>query len=135
MKYKFPSTNIDDNTYSTKIIPLMKKFIKKHPWSGVIEADRWFRYDYKIAGMTLNQDYFEPRLLIHIEINNFRICRHYQETDVIKWEKPKFHFWSAKKRNEYVRSWGLREMYLFVKLFSFPYQIGIGKIKLVEDER
>ena len=135
MKYKFPSTNMDDNAYSTKIIPLMKKFIKKHPWSGEIEADRWFRYDYKIAGMTLNQDYFEPRLLIHIEINNFRICRHTRETNTINWENPKFHFWSAKKRNEYVRTWGLREMYLFVKLFSFPYQIGIGKIKLVENER
>ena len=135
MKYKFPSTNIDDNAYSTKIIPLMKKFIKKHPWSGVIEADRWFRYDYKIVGMTLNQDYFEPKLLIHIEINNFRTHYHNKLDDTLEWRKHKFHFWSAIKRNEYVRTWGLREMYLFVKLFSFPYQIGIGKIKLVEDER
>ena len=126
---------MDDNDYSTKIIPLMKKFIKKHPWSGELEADRWFRYDYKIVGMTLNTDYFEPRLLIHIEISNFRVLRVNRATNTENWENPKFDIWSAKKRNEYVRSWGLKEMYVFVKLFSFPYKIGIGKIKLVEDER
>lgn len=126
---------MDDNDYSTKIIPLMKKFIKKHPWSGELEADRWFRYDYKIVGMTLNTDYFEPRLLIHIEISNFRVLRVNRATNTENWENPKFDIWSAKKRNEYIRSWGLKEMYVFVKLFSFPYKIGIGKIKLIDDER
>ena len=120
------------NTFS--IISLMKMYIKKSSRKGRIEASRWFRYDYKIVGMTLNRDYFEPTLLIHIEINNFRVCRHYKETDVKKWEKPKFQLWSAKQRNEYVRTWGLNEVRLFGNLFSFPHRICIGKIKLVPDE-
>ena len=132
MRHRLISSDIDDNSYAIKIIPLMRKFIKKHPWSGELEAERWFKYDYKIVGMTLNTDYYEPKLLIHIEISNFRICRRYMETNIIKWEKSKFAIWSAKKRNEYVRSWGLTEMKLFVKLFSFPHRIEIGKIKLVE---
>ena len=123
-----------DEPKMIKSISLMKKFIKKHPWSGELEADRWFKYDYKIVGMTLNQDYYKPKLLIHIEISNFRIFRHYRETDTKKWENPNFNYWSAIKRNEYVRSWGLSEMRLFVKLFSFTHRIEIGKIKLVKDE-
>jgi len=124
--------NMEVNTYAINIIPLMKKFIKKHSWSGELESNKWFRYNYKIVGMTLNTDYFEPRLVINIEISNLRICRHYQEIDVIKWEKPKFEIWSSRKRNECVRIWGLPKMRLFTNLFSFPYRIEIGKIKLVE---
>lgn len=134
MRHKLTSTNMDDNSYAIKIIPLMRKIIKKHPWSGELEAERWFRYDYKIVGMTLNTDYYEPKLLIHIEISNFRICRYDRKTDTKKWENPKFRYWSSIKRNEYVRTWGLTEMKLFVKLFSFPHRIEIGKIKLVDDE-
>ena len=134
MRHRLISSDIDDNSYAIKIIPLMRKFIKKHPWSGELEAERWFKYDYKIVGMTFNTDYYEPRLLIHIEISNFRICRRYMETNVIKWEKSKFAIWSAIKRNEYVRSWGLSEIRLFTNLFSFPYRIEIGKIKLIDDE-
>ena len=135
MRHKSPSTNIDDYSYAIKIIPLMRKFIKKHPWSGELVAEEgMFKYDYKIVGMTFNTNYYEPELLIHIEISNFRICRRYMETNVIKWEKYKFAIWSAIKRNEYVRSWGLSEIKLFTNLFSFPYRIGIGKIKLIDDE-
>jgi len=134
MRHRLISSDIDDNSYAIKIIPLMRKFIKKHPWSGELEAERWFKYDYKIVGMTLNTDYYEPKLLIHIEISNFRICRYDRKTDTKKWENPKFRYWSSIKRNEYVRTWGLTEMKLFVRLFSFPHRIEIGKIKLVDDE-
>ena len=41
---------------------------------------------------------------------------------------------NREERNEYIRSWGLSEMRLFVKLFSFTHRIEIGKIKLVKDE-
>jgi len=134
MRHKFPSTHIDDNSYSTKIVPLMRKIIKKHPWSGELEAERWFKYDYKIVGMTLNTDYYEPKLLIHIEISNFRTYRKDRMNGTFKWNTPRFQVWSARQRNEYVRTWGLTEMKLFVRLFSFPHRIEIGKIKLVGDE-
>ena len=123
-----------DEPKMIKSISLMKKFIKKHPWSGELEANRWFKYDYKIVGMTLNQDYYDPKLLIHIEISNFRVLRVNRATNTENWENPKFDIWSARQRNEYIRSWGLSEMRLFVKLFSFTHRIEIGKIKLVKDE-
>lgn len=131
MRHRLISSDIDDNSYAIKIIPLMRKFIKKHPWSGELEAERWFKYDYKIVGMTFNTNCYEPKLLIHIEISNFRICRYDRKTDTKKWEKYRFAIWSAIKRNEYIRSWGLSEIKLFTNLFSYPYRIEIGKIKLV----
>jgi len=131
MRHRLISSDIDDNSYAIKIIPLMRKFIKKHPWSGELEAERWFKYDYKIVGMTFNTNCYEPKLLIHIEISNFRICRYDRKTDTKKWKKYRFAIWSAIKRNEYIRSWGLSEIKLFTNLFSYPYRIEIGKIKLV----
>ena len=37
--------------HTFKVIPHIKKYIKKHPMTGVFQRQDWFRFEYKITSV------------------------------------------------------------------------------------
>jgi hypothetical protein len=117
--------------YVTKIIPYIKKYIKKHPVKGMVERAEWFQFHYKVIGVTYKDDYYSWDRVINI---NIQVSDKYWmlNTNTAKYEwRYCGYMWSARRRNQYIRGYVKDDIEHFINLFSIPIKVEIGSIKVV----
>lgn len=123
----------DNNyTHALKLIPHMKKYVKKYPITGVIEKEQWFRFEYKITSIKFIDDPFEWNR--HIEVN-ISCSERYWDSKKLCWIKSKnlYYWWSSvRARNKYFRIYGEHDIKQHFSFFSFPYRTVIKTIKVVD---
>ena len=118
--------------HTFKVIPHIKKYIKKHPMTGVIQRQDWFRFEYKITSVKFIDDYYEWNRRIEVNIS---VIDKYWNKQELCWEQCNnvFYQWSnARRRNQYIRNDGEREIKGHLDMFSFPYRVVIKTIKIVD---
>lgn len=125
---------MDDNQiYTLKVIPHIKKYIKKHPVTGVIEREQWFQFKYRVTGVTFKDDYYSWNryLKINVEVSDkYWILNSTSGTS--GWAYSKYYMWSSKRRNEYIRNYMIEEIQQVIELFSLDFRVKIGTIKIVQ---
>lgn len=120
-----------EQIYATKIIPYIKKYIKKHPVKGMVEKTEWFQFHYKVIGVTYKNDNYSWNRGVNI---NIQVSDKYWmlNTNTRKYEwRYCSYMWSARRRNEYIRTYVREDIEHFINLFSIPGRIEIGSIKMV----
>ena len=130
------ATNIDkmesNRIHTLKVIPHIKKYMKKHPMTGVIQRKDWYRFEYRITSVKFIDDYYEWNR--HVEVN-ISISERYWNKVELCWEQCNnvyYHWSSARRRNLYIRNDGERSFKSHFDMFSFPYRIVIKTIKVVD---
>lgn len=124
---------MDDNQIHTlKVIPHIKKYIKKHPMTGVVQRPNWFRFEYKITSVKFIDDYFEWNRRLEVNIS---VIDKYWNHEELCWEQCNnihYHWSSARRRNQYIRNDGERHIKQHLDLFTLPYRLRIKTIKIVQ---
>lgn len=109
-------------------LPKIKKYIKKHPVTGMVEREKWFQFHYRVTGVKFNDDNYSWNKFIYV---NIEVSDKYW-TSQEEWRHIKGFMWSSKRRNQYIRGYVKEEVSQFFNIFSFPYRVEIGTIKMVE---
>jgi len=111
-------------------IAIIKKCLKKLPVTGMVEREHWFQFKYRVTGIKFNDDSYNwnKSLKINIEVSD-----KYWLTTTKKWTVNKNYFWSPRRRNQYIRSYIKDDVQPFFDVFSLPYKIKIGTIKMIEE--
>ena len=121
----------EEQIYATKVIPYIKKYLKKYPVKGMVERTEWFQFHYKVTGVTYKDDYYSWNRVINI---NVEVSDKYWmlNTNTAKYEwRYCSYMWSARRRNQYIRTYVKEDIQYFINLFSIPGRISIGSIKVV----
>ena len=120
-----------DLIYVSKVIPHIKKYIKKFPVTGMVERENWFQFDYKVKGVRFkNDDYsWKTALFINVEVSDKYWTLNHM-SGISEWSRSKY-YWSARRRNQYIRSYITEDVKKLIDLFSIPVRIYIGTIKMV----
>ena len=126
--------NMDNNQIHTlKVIPHIKKYIKKHPVTGVIEREQWFQFKYRVTGVKFNDDRWTWNKVIYVNIevsDKYWISNSMSGTS--GWAYSKYYMWSSRRRNEYIRNYMIEEIQQVIELFSVDSKVKIGTIKIVQ---
>jgi hypothetical protein len=123
---------MDDNQiYIHKVIPHIKKYIKKNSLTGMVEREGWFQFKYKVTGVTYkDDDYSWNRTFnINIEVSD-KYWSYSSVSRTYEWLNTEY-YWSARRRNQYIRTHIIGEVKEIIELFSVNCTINIGKIKMV----
>jgi hypothetical protein len=122
----------EEQIYATKVIPYIKKYIKKHPVKGMVERTEWFQFHYKVTGVTYKDDCYSWNRVINI---NVEVSDKYWmlnwKSGTSEWGESKHYMWSSRRRNQYIRNYVKNDVEKLIGLFSIPYRIHIGTIKMV----
>lgn len=120
--------DINHNT-AINILPIIKKCLKKSPQTGVIESHQWYQFKYRVTGIKFNDDkyYWNRVLYVNIEVSE----KYWASTN--EWRYIPNFMWSSTRRNKYIRCGGKQEVQKFFNLFSFPYRVEIGAIKIIKE--
>ena len=125
---------MDDNQiYTLKVIPHIKKYIKKNSVTGMVEREGWFQFKYRVTGVTYkDNDYSWNRAVnINIEVSD-KYWDFNRVSETYEWTNKKY-YWSARRRNQYIRSYITEDVKKLIDLFSIPVRIYIGTIKMIEE--
>lgn len=124
---------MDEQLYITKLIPYIKKYLKKHPITGMVERDQWFQFHYKVKGIKfVDDDYsWRRRFYVNIEVSD-KYWELNPESKTPEWNSKIKYYWSARRRNQYIRTYVGENLKTTFDLFSIPTRIEIGKIKMVD---
>jgi hypothetical protein len=121
----------ENQIHTLKVIPHIKKYIKKHPVTGMVEREGWFQFKYKVTGVTYKDDYYSWNRVINI---NIEVSDKYWDfnygSETYEWTNKKY-YWSARRRNQYIRTYIREEVKQIIELFSVNCHINIGTIKMV----
>jgi hypothetical protein len=123
----------DEQIYVSKVIPYIKKYIKKHPITGMVEMPQWFQFHYKVKGVRLkNNCYSWNRVLyVNIEVSDkyWRILN--PILGISGWGHSQYYMWSSRRRNQYIRDYVKKDVEKSIGLFTIPIRVEIGTIKMV----
>jgi len=123
---------MDDNQiYIHKVIPHIKKYVKKNSVTGMVEREGWFQFKYRVTGVTYKDDRYSWNRTFNINIevsDKYWDFNHVSET--YEWTNKKY-YWSARRRNQYIRTHIREEVKQIIELFSVNCNINIGTIKMV----
>jgi hypothetical protein len=114
----------------THHIAIIKKCLKKLPVKGMVEREEWFQFKYRVTGIKFNDDTYSWNKFLYV---NVEVSDKYWSTGTKKWGVYKNYFWSGKRRNQYIRSFVKDDVQPFFDVFSLPYKIKIGTIKMIEE--
>ena len=122
---------MDEQLYITKLIPHIKKYLKKHPITGMVEREEWFQFKYRVTGVTYKDDYYSwnRTFNINIEVSD-KYWSYSSVSRTYEWLNTEY-YWSARRRNQYIRTHIIEEVKEIIELFSVNCTINIGKIKMV----
>ena len=109
-------------------LPKIKKYIKKHPVTGMVELEKWFQFHYRVTGVRFNDDNYSWNKFIYV---NIEVSDKYW-TSQEEWRHVKGFMWSSIRRNKHIRNYVKHDVKQFFDIFSFPYRVEIGTIKMVE---
>jgi hypothetical protein len=121
----------ENQIHTLKVIPHIKKYIKKHSVTGMVEREGWFQFKFKITGVTYKDDYYSWNRAVNINVevsDKYWDFNHVSET--YEWTNKKY-YWSARRRNQYIRTYIREEVKQIIELFSVNCNINIGTIKMV----
>jgi len=121
----------ENQIHTLKVIPHIKKYIKKHPVTGMVEREGWFQFKFKITGVTYKDDYYSWNRAVNINVevsDKYWDFNHVSKT--YEWTNKKY-YWSARRRNQYIRTYIREEVKQIIELFSVNCNINIGTIKMV----
>lgn len=125
---------MDNNQIHTlNVISHIKKYIKKYPITGVVERENWFQFKYRVTGVTFLDDRYSwnRRVKINVEVSDkYWILNSTSGTS--GWAYSKYYMWSARRRNQYIRTYVREEIKQVIELFSVDARIEIGTIKVVQ---
>jgi hypothetical protein len=113
----------------TRHIAIIKKCLKKLPVTGMVENEEWFQFKYRVTGIKFNDDKYSWNKCLKI---NVEVSDKYWTSEQ-GWITSKNYFWSPTRRNQYIRSFVKDDVKQFFDVFSLPYQIEIGTIKMIEE--
>jgi len=119
--------------YELKIVPHINKYIKKHKVTGVIERENWFQFKYRVTGVTFkDNDYsWNKAINVNLEVSDkYWILK--PNSSSHGWSYSKHYMWSARRRNQYIRTYIREEVKPIIELFSVNCNINIGTIKIVQ---
>jgi uncharacterized membrane protein YhdT len=123
----------DEQIYVSKVIPYIKKYIKKHPITGMVEMPQWFQFHYKVKGVRFkNNCYSWNRVLyVNIEVSDkyWRILN--PILGISGWGHSQYYMWSSRRRNQYIRDYVKKDVEKSIGLFTIPIRVEIGTIKMV----
>ena len=117
-----------DQIYVTSIIPHIKKYLKKHPITGMVEREQWFQFNYRVTGVKFNDDRWSWNRVLYV---NVEVSDKYWLQSTQEWRHVKYFMWSSRRRNQYIRSYVKDDIQKSFTLFSIPARIEIGTIKMV----
>ena len=114
-------------------LPKIKKYLKKYPITGMVEREKWFQFNYRITGVNFNDDRWTWNKVIYV---NIEVSDKYWILNPISgtsgWGHSKYYMYSSIRRNKYIRGYVKDEVSQFLNIFSLPYRIEIGTIKMVK---
>jgi hypothetical protein len=117
----------------TRHIEIIKKCLKKLPVTGMVEQPHWFQFHYKVKGVRFKNDCYSWNrvLYVNIEVSDkyWRILNPISGTS--GWGDSQYYMWSSIRRNEYIRDYVKKDVKQFFDVFSFPYKVEIGTIKMI----
>jgi hypothetical protein len=118
----------------TRHIAIIKKCLKKLPVKGMVEREEWFQFKYRVTGIKFNDDAYSWNkvLYVNIEVSDkyWRILNPISGTS--GWGDSQYYMWSSIRRNQYIRDYVKDDVQPFFDVFSLPYQIQIGTIKMID---
>jgi len=109
-------------------IAIIKKCLKKLPVKGMVERELWFQFKYRVTGIKFNDDRWTWNKCLKI---NVEVSDKYW-TSAQEWSYVKYYMWSSRRRNQYIRTYVKDDVKQFFDVFSFPYRVEIGTIKIIE---
>lgn len=119
--------------YVTKVLRIIKKYMKKHPITGMVEQPHWFQFHYKVKGVRFKNDCYSWNrvLYVNIEVSDkyWRILNPISGTS--GWGDSQYYMWSSIRRNQYIRDYVKKDVEKSIGLFTIPIRVEIGKIKMV----
>jgi len=123
---------MDDNQiYIHKVIPNIKKYIKKNSVTGMVEREGWFQFKYRVTGVTYKDDYYSWNRVVNINIEvSDKYWSYISASRTYEWSSTGY-YWSARRRNQYIRTYIREEVKQIIELFSVNCHINIGTIKMV----
>jgi hypothetical protein len=115
-------------------LPRIKKYIKKHPVTGMVEREKWFQFHYRVTGIKfVNDSYYWNRVLyVNIEVSDkYWILNLISGT--FGWGYSQSYMWSSIRRNKYIRDYVKEDVKQYFNIFSFPYKVEIKTIKIKQE--
>ena len=109
-------------------VAIIKKCLKKLPVTGMVEREQWFQFKYRVTGIKFNDDSYSWNKCLKI---NVEVSEKYW-TSAQEWRHVKHFMWSSRRRNQYIRTYVKDDVKQFFDVFSFPYRVEIGTIKMIE---
>jgi hypothetical protein len=112
-------------------LPRIKKYIKKYPVTGMVEKEKWFQFHYRVTGVRFNDDRWNWNKVIYVNIevsDKYWILNSMSGTS--GWAFSKYYMYSSVRRNKYIRTFVKDDVSPFFNLFSLPYRVEIGTIKI-----
>jgi len=119
---------VTDNIVAINL-PKIKKYIRKHPVTGMVEKEQWFQFKYRVTGVRFKDDRWTWNKVIYV---NIEVSDKYWLQSTQEWRHVKYYMYSSVRRNKYIRTFIKDDVTSFFNLFSLPYRIEIGTIKMVE---
>ena len=112
----------------TRHIAIIKKCLKKLPVTGMVEREKWFQFHYRVTGIKFNDDAYSWNRCLKI---NIEVSDKYW-TSAQEWRYVKGFMWSSRRRNQYIRTYVKDDVKQFFDVFSLPYRVEIGTIKMIK---
>ena len=116
-----------------KVIPHIKKYLKKNSWTGLLENENSYQFNYRFVSVKFVNDLYSWNrcLFINLEVSE-KYWNYDTNTYSYGWTKTKWAFFTARRRNQIIRNYVYADAKSMCNLFSFPYYVKIGSIKIVE---
>ena len=108
-------------------LPRIKKYIKRFPVTGMVEKEKWLQFHYRVTGVRFNDDRWSWNKVIYV---NIEVSDKYWLQSTQEWRHVKYYMYSSVRRNKYIRTFIKDDVTSFFNLFSLPYRIEIGTIKM-----
>ena len=107
-------------------LPRIKKYIKKYPVTGMVEREEWFQFHYRVTGVKYVEGKWSWNRVLYV---NVEVSAKYWLSTTQEWRHLKY-YWSSVRRNQYIRTFVKDEVKQFFDIFSLPYRVEIGTIKM-----
>jgi hypothetical protein len=123
---------VTDNIVAINL-PKIKKYIRKHPVTGMVEREEWFQFNYRVTGVKYEESKWSWNRVLYV---NVEVSDKYwifnSNLKKSEWRYRKY-MWSSVRRNQYIRGYVRDEVKQFFDIFSIPCRVEIKTIKMKQE--